>query len=161
MDLLYGETGKPAVHEDEPRTPSDADALKPIEWSILLHYCTGPFRDRQTALSSLASSPYFTIDAAEASEIVERLVGLQARILDVLWPHLVPGGMLVYVTCSLLPEENQNQVQAFLQRTPDARELPIEAEWGRACPAGRQVLTGDDGMDGFYFARLRKEAADR
>ncbi len=87
---------------------------------------------------------------------IGRLTRLQARILDTLWSRLVPGGMLVYVTCSLLAEENYQQIQAFLQRTDDARELPIEAPWGRICRHGRQVLTGAAAMDGFYFARLTK-----
>jgi len=86
------------------------------------------------------------------------LAATQGRILDRVWPHLRPGGMLVYVTCSLLPEENHEQMLAFLQRTPDAREQPLEVAWGRACPVGRQVLTGEDGMDGFYFARLTRTA---
>jgi 16S rRNA (cytosine967-C5)-methyltransferase len=84
------------------------------------------------------------------------LTALQGRILDAVWPRLAPGGMLLYGTCSLLAEENHEQMAAFLRRTPDARERPIEAAWGRACAHGRQVLTGEAGMDGFYFARLTK-----
>lgn len=87
---------------------------------------------------------------------IGRVTRLQARILDTLWSRLVPGGMLVYVTCSLLAEENHEQMQAFLQRTGDARELPIDTQWGRPCRHGRQVLTGAATMDGFYFARLTK-----
>jgi 16S rRNA (cytosine967-C5)-methyltransferase len=87
---------------------------------------------------------------------VHRLVGVQGRILDALWPRLAPGGILVYATCSLLPEENHQQMEAFFRRTGDARELPIEARWGRPCSYGRQLLTGDDDMDGFYYARLTK-----
>jgi len=87
---------------------------------------------------------------------IARLAELQGRILAAVWPRLAPGGILVYATCSLLPEENHQQMQAFVRRTDDARELPIEAGWGRPCPFGRQLLTGDDGMDGFYFARLTK-----
>jgi 16S rRNA (cytosine967-C5)-methyltransferase len=82
------------------------------------------------------------------------LTAVQAAMLDRLWSHLHPGGILVYVTCSLLPEENHEQMLAFLQRTPDARELPFETAWGLACPVGRQVPTGEADMDGFYFARL-------
>lgn len=87
---------------------------------------------------------------------LDNLTRLQGELLDAVWPHLAVGGILVYVTCSLLPDENQQQVRAFLQRTPDARELPIEAPWGRALAPGRQVLTGEDGMDGFYFARMTR-----
>jgi len=87
---------------------------------------------------------------------IAQLAATQGRILDRVWPHLRPGGMLMYVTCSLLPEENHQQIQAFLQRTPDARERPLDVAWGHACPVGRQVLTGEDGMDGFYFAQLTR-----
>ncbi len=86
------------------------------------------------------------------------LTRTQDRILDALWSSLAPGGMLVYATCSLLPEENHLRVQAFLSRTIDAREAHIQASWGRASPCGRQLLTGDDDMDGFYYARLLKSA---
>jgi 16S rRNA (cytosine967-C5)-methyltransferase len=87
---------------------------------------------------------------------IAQLATTQGRLLDRIWPHLRPGGVLVYVTCSLLPEENHQQIQSFLQRTPDAREGVLEVNWGCACAVGRQVLPGDDGMDGFYFARLTR-----
>lgn len=90
---------------------------------------------------------------------VAGLAGLQARMLDALWPLLTPGGTLLYATCSLLPEENDGQVRAFLRRHPDAREIPIDAPWGLPRYPGRQTLPGEDGMDGFYYARLRKAAA--
>lgn len=89
---------------------------------------------------------------------IARLAGLQSKILDAVWSQLAAGGILVYSTCSLLAEENYEQMRSFLQRTPEAQELPIEAKWGRACVHGRQILTGDGGMDGFYFARLVKTA---
>jgi 16S rRNA (cytosine967-C5)-methyltransferase len=85
---------------------------------------------------------------------VAELVARQARILDAVWPLLRPGGILLYVTCSLLPEENQNQVDRFLGRWPDARALPIDAPWGRVVGAGRQTLPGERTMDGFFYARL-------
>ncbi len=84
------------------------------------------------------------------------LVATQARMLRALWPLLEPGGMLLYVTCSLLPEENERQVQTFLADTPDARERPIAGDWGRPRPVGVQLLPGDLGMDGFYYARLER-----
>ncbi len=87
---------------------------------------------------------------------IPALVALQARILDAVWPLLEPGGMLLYATCSLLPEENREQVAAFLGRTADARERPIAAEWGHHCGPGRQTLPGEEGMDGFYYACLEK-----
>jgi 16S rRNA (cytosine967-C5)-methyltransferase len=51
---------------------------------------------------------------------IAELAQLQAEILDAVWPHLKPGGTLVYATCSVLPEENSQQIAAFLQRTADA-----------------------------------------
>lgn len=80
----------------------------------------------------------------------------QSRLLEALWPLLVSGGILLYVTCSVFKRENSDVVQAFLGRHSDARELPFDAEWGRSQAVGRQLLPGDHGMDGFYFARLVK-----
>ncbi len=89
---------------------------------------------------------------------IDALATLQGRILDALWPLLEAGGMLLYATCSILPRENHEQLQAFLARHDDAREEPIEAAWGHAVAVGRQILPGEDEMDGFYYARIRKLA---
>jgi len=83
---------------------------------------------------------------------------LQAQILDAIWPLLKPGGMLVYATCSVLPQENAEQVIAFEQRQADAQLEAIDVQWGLPAVAGRQVLTGSSGMDGFYYACLKKTA---
>jgi 16S rRNA (cytosine967-C5)-methyltransferase len=91
-----------------------------------------------------------------ASDIAP-LAQLQARLLDALWPRLAPGGRFLYATCSLLPEENAAQVDAFLARTPSARALPLAARFGRASGPGRQRLPGEDGMDGFYYALLGRD----
>ena len=80
----------------------------------------------------------------------------QNHLLDALWPLLGSGGILLYVTCSVFKLENSDVVQAFLGRHRDARELPLDAEWGRRQTIGRQLLPGEHGMDGFYFARLIK-----
>ena len=81
---------------------------------------------------------------------------LQARLLDALWPLLAPGGKLLYVTCSVFQRENAAQIAAFLAGHPDAASLPLQVAWGEAAGAGRQVLTGQGGMDGFYYACLEK-----
>ena len=90
---------------------------------------------------------------------IARLAALQGRILDAVWPLLAPGGTLLYVTCSLLPQENEDQVTAFLGRTMDARSDPIEAPWGLIRGPGRQILPEAGGMDGFFYARLKRIAA--
>lgn len=87
---------------------------------------------------------------------VARLVALQHKLLDALWLCLAPGGVMVYSTCSVLRDENDRQVQGFLARTPDAEEITIDADWGVAGVAGRQLLPSQQGADGFYFAVLRK-----
>ncbi|MEW6332195.1 MAG: 16S rRNA (cytosine(967)-C(5))-methyltransferase RsmB [Pseudomonadota bacterium] len=86
-----------------------------------------------------------------------RLVATQQQILEGLWPLLKPGGKLLYVTCSILPDENENRVTAFLQRHPDATEDVLTTDAGRARTVGRQIVPGEAGMDGFYYARLRKK----
>lgn len=87
---------------------------------------------------------------------IAALVALQAKLLDALWKTLRPGGMLLYATCSLLKDENERQVDAFLARMPDARAELLDARFGHASGAGRQCLPGEAGRDGFFYARLQK-----
>lgn len=89
-------------------------------------------------------------------EDIAELAREQARLLAALWPLLRVGGRLVYATCSVLPEENSDQVAAFLASHRDAKEVTIAASWGRACGTGRQILPGEDGMDGFFYACLER-----
>ncbi|MBU3020193.1 16S rRNA (cytosine(967)-C(5))-methyltransferase RsmB [Aestuariibacter sp. A3R04] len=90
----------------------------------------------------------------KASDIAA-LGALQANILDVMWLLLKPGGTLLYATCSMLPEENVNQITAFLTRHSDALRLPLNDGDTDSHP-GRQILPGEQQMDGFYYARLIK-----
>jgi len=87
---------------------------------------------------------------------IDKLVVLQGQILQAIWPLLKPGGMLLYATCSLLPQENERQVSKFLQMHKDAEEKPITQAWGHARSVGRQTLPGEETMDGFYYACLQK-----
>jgi 16S rRNA (cytosine967-C5)-methyltransferase len=87
---------------------------------------------------------------------IETLQGLQSKILNAAWQLLAPGGILLYATCSILKPENEQQIAKFLASHPDASELAIEANWGMARPHGRQILPGDNQMDGFYYAKLGK-----
>jgi len=80
----------------------------------------------------------------------------QGRILRGLWPLLAPGGELLYITCSILPEENDEVIAAFLGDRDDARVLALELPDAVACRHGVQRLPAVDGGDGLYFARLRK-----
>lgn len=73
----------------------------------------------------------------------------QVQILEALWRVLAPGGKLLYVTCSVFPQENDAVIELFLCRQPDAQRLSLPAD----CPA--QCLP-DARQDGFFFALLEK-----
>ncbi len=89
-------------------------------------------------------------------EDLDGLVAVQREVLSTVWPLLKPGGILLYATCSLLPQENERQVEWFLQQQGDARERPIRSGWGHPRTVGRQTLPGEATMDGFYYASLEK-----
>ena len=82
----------------------------------------------------------------------------QLSILHFLWPQLSPGGELLYVTCSILEQENDQTIDTFLKQTPSAQHEPIAADWGVQTSHGRQLLPTLDGADGLYFSRLKKSA---
>jgi 16S rRNA (cytosine967-C5)-methyltransferase len=92
---------------------------------------------------------------------IDKLPLLQARLLAASWRMLAPGGRLVYATCTVTRSENRDVVAAFLAGTPDAGIVPPE-NWpgwpgfGEADGFGRQILPGEAGADGFYYAALLK-----
>ncbi|SEM63657.1 16S rRNA m(5)C-967 methyltransferase [Pseudomonas sp. ok272] len=92
---------------------------------------------------------------------IAALAVLQGELLDAMWPTLDVGGILLYATCSTLPTENTDVIEAFLARTPGARELDIASQAGIKQPHGRQLLAQEGGHDGFYYAKLIKIAAAR
>lgn len=79
----------------------------------------------------------------------------QRELLEALWPLLAPGGILLYTTCSILPQENEQVVSGFLAQHTDAVVNTINASWGIETGSGRQLLPAAD-HDGFYFSRLTK-----
>jgi 16S rRNA (cytosine967-C5)-methyltransferase len=90
------------------------------------------------------------------AEDIQQLATLQLQILTALWDTLKPGGLLLYATCSVLPQENQQLVASFCQQQADARHIPINADWGLACDYGRQLFPQPEGHDGFFYALLAK-----
>lgn len=87
----------------------------------------------------------------------------QAQLLDLARELARPGGRIIYATCSLLREENEDQIAAFLARAPDMRLLPIHDVWqtvlGDPSPADKPMLRltpANHGCDGFFVALLEK-----
>ena len=96
-------------------------------------------------------------------ETIDALVPVQKQILDACASYVRPGGLLVYSTCTILPEENEKQVEAFLARHPefepenDDKFLP-EALRGQYKNGMIQILPCRDGIEGFFIARMRRKA---
>jgi len=93
---------------------------------------------------------------------IDALARLQRTMLEALWPLLKPGGRLLYVTCSVLRQENEAVISGFLEECGDASEhqvLPNNNIRDLMCQRerGYQLLPGTRGLDGFYFACLEKE----
>ncbi len=87
---------------------------------------------------------------------VAQLVATQIELLDSLWPLLAPKGRFLYATCSILREENDRQMEAFLGRTQNARLVDFSLPIGCQQSFGWQVLPGEGGADGFFYALLER-----
>ena len=89
-------------------------------------------------------------------ERLDRVVALQAHLLDIAAELVKPGGHLVYAVCSLLSREGAGQIQRFLSRRSSwiVQETPIAA--GRSEGGGRLLTPGHDGTDGFFVARFSR-----
>ncbi|MCA8889817.1 MAG: hypothetical protein KDA46_13360, partial [Parvularculaceae bacterium] len=99
---------------------------------------------------------------SKTEDDLKALVAIQAKLIDHALGFLNPGGVLVYCTCSLQPEEGERQIAALLARRADVTRMPISPEE----IGGLDAITRDgdlrtlpfmmDGMDGFFAARLVK-----
>ena len=101
------------------------------------------------------------ISILRTEEDVEQTALLQADILHNLWPQLKVGGYLLYVTCSILKQENVEQMQDFMTHYTNvvAVEFSDDCNWGIEQAIGRQCLPIDsESGDGFYYALLQKTA---
>jgi 16S rRNA (cytosine967-C5)-methyltransferase len=93
---------------------------------------------------------------------IPALVDEQRRILDALWPLVKPGGELLYVTCSIFPEEGELQAEWFGDKHQDAvrldapgQLLPAVARAPADASAGQSTGSSLD-HDGFFYARFQK-----
>ena len=89
---------------------------------------------------------------------IQQTAALQQQILQHMWQQLKVGGTLLYITCSILKAENEQQMQQFFAEHDNAKEVKIEADWGIAQQYGRQLLPQQGRGDGFYYCRIEKTA---
>lgn len=90
---------------------------------------------------------------ARSQEDLDQLVRLQALLLRRAWRALRPGGQLLYITCSLFPQEGEMQIIDFLQETADAQRLSAP---GQILPYHEKGPPAKLAGDGFFYARLQK-----
>ena len=131
-----------------------ADAMRPDTWWDGVPFAAILIDAPCSATGIVRRQPDVLLHRRETD--IDTLRATQADLLDALWRVLAPGGTLLYATCSILRAENSEQVQAFLARTADARLEPLDAGFGHDTGHGHQRLPGEQGMDGFFYARLRK-----
>ncbi|WP_180122067.1 16S rRNA (cytosine(967)-C(5))-methyltransferase RsmB [Acinetobacter sp. YH12086] len=89
---------------------------------------------------------------------IAKTVVLQKQILENMWKQLKVGGTLLYITCSILKAENEQQMVEFFANHADAQEIKIEADWGVEQIHGRQLFPKVGYGDGFFYCRIQKTA---
>lgn len=85
---------------------------------------------------------------------LDRLGEAQARLLDLGVTLMRPGGALVYIVCSLLPEEGEAQIAAFLRRNRGMALASLRNPIDNSTVTSLVLTPGDHGCDGFYIARM-------
>ena len=124
-----------------------ADAAQPLSW-----WDGKPF-DRILADVPCTASGivrrHVDIKWLRRPEDIDTFTKQQAQILQGLWQLLAKGGKLLYATCSIFHEENQHQIEKFLEVTPEATQLPLtDLQHGQLLPCTEH--------DGFFYALLQK-----
>lgn len=87
---------------------------------------------------------------------IQSIITLQQALLQSAWALLAPGGVMVYATCSIIPEENEQQIKHFMAHHPDCYVMKRDLPWGHSTGHGSQIFPGDQGMDGFFYSVLGK-----
>lgn len=111
-----------------------------------------------SGLGILAKKPDIRYKALDEARYAQ-LLATQASILDAAAGLLKLGGRLVYSTCTIHPAENQQQIQAFLQRHPEftlASPSPAMPQGMRCTPYGMLSIPTETGMDGFFICAMQK-----
>ena len=109
----------------------------------------------------------WTLSPRDLAELLPK----QAAILDEAQRLVKPGGRLIYVTCSVLPAEDEAQAEAFLARHPDFRPLPVAELWREAVGgepppqttpgAWLRLSPLQHGTDGFFAAVFERQLPEK
>jgi 16S rRNA (cytosine967-C5)-methyltransferase len=133
--------------------------LKAADASDVDHWWDGQYFDRILIDAPCSGTGVIRrhpdIKALRRPSDIANLVEKQRQLLDNLWPLLNTGGLLIYTTCSIIKQENEQQIINFLKRHPDAEECKLSPEPATRRPAGYQRLPGENQFDGFFYACLR------
>lgn len=162
ISLDVDEKRLPRVHENLKRLGLEAtvlqgDALNPGGW------WDGRLFDRIlldapcSALGVIRRHP--DIKVLRTLEDVQAITLIQAQLLKQMWALLKPGGLMLYATCSILKQENEDQIQNFQRATTDCHVVPIKQPIGICNQWGWQLLPGDLDNDGFFYSILRKHVS--
>jgi 16S rRNA (cytosine967-C5)-methyltransferase len=141
-ELVHGDAAAPAAWWDG----------KPFDRILLDAPCS--------ALGVIRRHPDIRVRKSPAD--MDKLPALQRRLLNAAWGMLAPGGRLVYVTCTVTRSENRDVIGEFLDARRDASIIEPSAwagwpNFGESDGYGRQILPGEAGADGFYYAALSKQ----
>lgn len=108
-----------------------------------------------SALGTLKRNP--DIKVLRKPQDIKSIQTLQAQILDNLWcNNLLTGGYLLYITCSILQQENQLQIKNFLSKHQDVEIVEIKILENYKTDYGYQILPTEDKGDGFYYCLIKK-----
>jgi len=136
----------------ELRTPLNKDPLKGLEGEMDLVFVDAPCSGSGTWRRHPDAKWRLTPDA------LQRRLNEQRKVLDQASVFVRPGGRLIYVTCSFFVEENEDQIAAFVGRSPDFKVRPIEMFSSFLTPQGFLRLTPRTaGTDGFFVALLDRK----
>jgi 16S rRNA (cytosine967-C5)-methyltransferase len=156
---IYDRLKRNAVRNVQVRPPGEGaldDLVGKLDRVVIDAPCTGSGTWRRRPDAKWKLMP----------EQVAQRTGEQRAILAEGARYVKPGGTLIYITCSILPDENGRQVAAFLEAHPEFAVVPGAGLWhhhmagaarARFTPEGGLQLTpGTTGTDGFYFAALKR-----
>lgn len=128
------------------------DAAQPNQWQADTNYDKILLDVPCSASGVVRRNP--DIKILRRSEQLKPLVKLQQQILQSNAELLKPKGRLLYVTCSVFSAENERQIKRFLNSRKNFKEIPLQLPNAISCQHGKQIITGNDGGDGFYYCLL-------